>query len=244
MATAVRVRVHVHRIVTHFGYRRRAVQHHVFAVAGRRVERARHALDVGHRMSDHVLRHFQTEAVPRFKQTAIALLLRFHQALAYRAVGGLAEIAAFRVLQMRTARQQRDSHIGDRRAGEHAQMLAFLEMLHDEALPVAVEHVLAAHGGVCHSRALRQRFEQHMRFGVVTQRLEMADAFDRRGDRLLVQDAARSERDVQAETVLSLMQLSMTKLRLNLKHINVSSFLKKLTLLNWKKLFLMKLVQL
>lgn len=79
-------------------------------------------------------------------------------------------------------------------------MLAFLEMLHDEALPVAVEHVLAAHGGVCHARALRQRFEQHMRFGVVSQRLEMADAFDRNGDRLLVQDAARSERDVQAET--------------------------------------------
>ena len=153
-------------------------------------------------MSDHVLRHFQTEAVPRFKQTAIALLLRFHQALAHRTVGGLAEIAAFRVLQMRTARQQRDSHIGDRRAGEHAQMLAFLEMLHDEALPVAVEHVLAAHGGVCHARALRQRFEQHMRFGVVSQRLEMADAFDRSGDRLLVQDAARSERDVQAETVV------------------------------------------
>ena len=41
-----------------------------------------------------------------------------------------------------------------------------------------------------------------------------------------------------------LMQLFTTKLRLNLKHINVSSFLKKLTLLHWKKLFLMKLVQL
>lgn len=41
-----------------------------------------------------------------------------------------------------------------------------------------------------------------MRFGVVSQRLEMADAFNRRDDRLLVQDAARSERDVQAETVV------------------------------------------
>ena len=49
---------------------------------------------------------------------------------------------------------------------------------------------------------------------------------------------------VVAVSYTHLMQLSMTKLRLNLKHINVSSFLKKLTLLNWKKLFLMKLVQL
>ena len=65
-------------------------------------------------MSDHVLRHFQTEAVPRFKQTAIALLLRFHQALAYRAVGGLAEIAAFRVLQMRAARDKCELHIRQR----------------------------------------------------------------------------------------------------------------------------------
>ena len=41
-----------------------------------------------------------------------------------------------------------------------------------------------------------------MHLGIVPQRLIMPHALDRRGDRLLVQDAARSERDVQAETVV------------------------------------------
>ena len=143
-ATAVRVGVDVHRVVAHLGDRAFARQHRVGVEtafrrsAGTRQpvgcivlhrKRAAHALDVGHRPADHVLRHLQAEPVPRFQHAAVpgagvhrlmhafGRLRRigmafhagaqFHQPLADCAVGGLAEVAAFGVLQMRAAGDQR-----------------------------------------------------------------------------------------------------------------------------------------
>ena len=119
-------------------------------------------------MTDHVLRYFQTEAIPRFQQTAIALLFRFHQTLPDRTICGLTEITALRMFQMRTADQQRNPHIGDRRAGKHTQMFTFLTMLQNQSLPVTVKHVLAAHGRIPHATSSRQRLKQHMGLRIVT----------------------------------------------------------------------------
>ena len=119
-------------------------------------------------MTDHVLRYFQTEAIPRFQQTAIALLFRFHQTLPDRTICGLTEITALRMFQMRTADQQLNPHIGDRRAGKHTQMFTFLTMLQNQSLPVTVKHVLAAHGRIPHATSSRQRLKQHMGLRIVT----------------------------------------------------------------------------
>ena len=54
MPTPMRVGVDVHRIVTHLRNRRLTFKHHVFAVTVRRVERAAHTLNIGHRMADHI----------------------------------------------------------------------------------------------------------------------------------------------------------------------------------------------
>ncbi len=153
-------------------------------------------------MADHVLRNLQPEAIPRLQQAAIALLAQLHQPLSNRTIRGLAEITALRVLEMRAPRQQRDLDVGDRRAREHAQMLAFPEMLHDQPLPIAVEHILAAYGRIPHAAALGKRLQQHVGLRIVPQRLEMPHALDRRGDRLLIQDASRTERHVKPEPVV------------------------------------------
>lgn len=72
---------------------------------------------------------------------------RLHEPLTHRAVCRLPEIAAFGVLQVSAPADERQPHVGDRRADEHARMLGLLQMLHDEPLPIAVELVFAHIGG-------------------------------------------------------------------------------------------------
>ncbi len=120
-------------------------------------------------------------------------LARLHESLPHRAVGRLPEIAAFGVLQVATPADERQPHVGDRRAGEHARMLGLLQMLHDEPLPIAVELVFAHIGGELQATPPRKRLEQHMYFRVMAQWFEMPYAFDGRGDRLRVQDRPWAE---------------------------------------------------
>ena len=61
------VLIHFHRIVTHFRNRRFTFNHCVATVGGRRIERARHALNITHRPADHIGGHFKTESIPRLK---------------------------------------------------------------------------------------------------------------------------------------------------------------------------------
>lgn len=69
----------------------------------------------------------------------------------------------------------------------------------DQALPVAVEHVLAAGGVKRQARAALGRLEQQVHLGIVTQGLKMAHALDRRRDRLLIEDAAGIDLHVHVE---------------------------------------------
>ena len=66
------------------------------------------------------------------------------QALAHGAVGGLAEVAALGVLEVRAPGCQRDFDIGQRRAGQHARVGALGQVGQDQPLPAAVQRVGAA----------------------------------------------------------------------------------------------------
>ncbi len=120
-------------------------------------------------------------------------LARLHESLPHRAIGRLPEIAAFGVLQVAAPADERQPHVGDWRADEHARMLGLLQMLHDEPLPIAVELVFAHIRGELQSAPPRKRLKQHVRFRVMAQRLKVAHAFDGRGDCLRVQDRPRAE---------------------------------------------------
>ena len=100
---------------------------------------------------------------------------------------------------MRTPGEQRDLHVRQRCAGEHAAVALFGQMREDQALPVPVEHVLAAGGIKRQPRAALGGLEQQVHLGIVAQRLEMSHALDRCRDRLLIQDAAGIDLHVHIE---------------------------------------------
>ena len=86
-------------IVLHGRHRRRAGEHRLLPHHLGRVEGGAHLLQVRHGSSHISLGQLQSEVVPGLQKHALGL----HQALAHRAVGGLAEVAALGVLQMRLA---------------------------------------------------------------------------------------------------------------------------------------------
>ena len=100
---------------------------------------------------------------------------------------------------MRTPGEQRDLHVRQRCAGEHAAVALFGQMREDQALPVPVEHVLAAGGVKRQPRAALGGLEQQVHLGIVAQRLEMSHALDRCRDRLLIQDTAGIDLHVHVE---------------------------------------------
>ena len=114
--------------------------------------------------------HLQPEGVPGLQQDT----LRRHQALAHRPVGGLAEIAAFGVLQMGPAGGEGDAHIGDRGAGEDPQVGLLLEVGENQSLPVPVQAVLGADAAEHKAAAPLPRLQQQPHLGVVAEGLVVA----------------------------------------------------------------------
>ena len=186
---------HLHGVAAHGSNRRKTGEDGRFLPAFRRVKTALHALDIAHGTADVLGRHFQPESIPRLQQLAFG----HHQALPHSAVGRLPEVAALGVLEVCSARDEGDLHIGQRRTGQHAEMLFFLQMGQHKALPVLVQHLFPAVGGKLHPAAAGQRFQLQMHLGIMAQRLVVAHALHGFGDGLLVQDAAGAELHVQAE---------------------------------------------
>ena len=160
-----------------------------------RGKRAAHEAHIADRAADLLGRHLDTKGIVRLKQNALGL----HEPLPHGAPRRLPEIAALGVLDMRTPGEQRDLYIRQRRAGEHAAVALFGQMREDQALPVPVEHVLAAGGIKRQPRAALGGLEQQVHLGIVAQRLEMSHALDRCRDRLLIQDAAGIDLHVHIE---------------------------------------------
>ena len=182
-------------IIAHRGHRRAAGEHSHVAVRLRRGKRAGHEPHVADRAADLLSRDLDAKGVVRLEQDAF----RLHESLPHGAPRRLAEVAALRVLDVRAAGQQCDLHIRQRCAGEHAAVALLGQMREDQALPVPVEHVLAAGGVKRQARAALGRLEQQVHLGIVAQRLKMAHALDRRRDRLLIEDAAGIDLHVHVE---------------------------------------------
>ena len=100
-----------------------------------------HPLKIRHCPPEHARRQLQPERVPRLQQHRLCLA----QSLPHRAVGRLPEIAAFCMLQMRLAGNQRDAKICDGASGQDARLHRLLQMREDEPLPAARQHIFAAH---------------------------------------------------------------------------------------------------
>ena len=139
--------------------------------------------------------------VPRLQQHRRAGLTRLHEPLANRAVRGLAKIAALGVFGMRAAARERNAHIGDGRAGQHAQVVALHGVGECQTLPVKIELVGRGHGAKLHARARRQRLQTQMHLGIVAQWLKVAHALDRLRNSLLIENAAGLKLDRKAKTI-------------------------------------------
>ena len=124
-------------VVAHGGNRRCSGQNRAVSTLLGRLERAVHSLNVGHGASDALVRQLQPEDVIRLEQQAF----RAHQAVADGAVGRLAEVTAFRVLDVCAACKDGYLHIRDGCTGQHAQERFFRQMREDQSLPVQVEHI-------------------------------------------------------------------------------------------------------
>ena len=139
--------------------------------------------------------------VPRLQQRVCADLARLHKTLANRAIRGLAKIAALGVFGMRAAARERNAHIGDGRARQHAQVVALHSVGECQTLPVKIELVGRGHGAKLHTRTRRQRLQAQMHLGIVTQRLKVAHALDRPRNSLLIENAAGLKRNRKAKAI-------------------------------------------
>ncbi|CAN3986437.1 DUF3847 domain-containing protein, partial [Dysosmobacter welbionis] len=97
--------------------------------------------------------------------------LRLHQPLAHRPIGGLAEVAALRVLHVGPARRQGDLHIRNGGAGQHPQVLLLRQMGQDQPLPTALQLVLRAGRPELQAAAPLPGLQQQMDLCIVAQGL-------------------------------------------------------------------------
>ena len=185
-AQAVGVGGHLPGIAAAGGHRQPPGQAGGVAQGLRRVEGAAHPLHVGHGPANAVGGQFQREIIPGFQQLHGALCLGGAQPLAHGTVGGLAEIPALGVFQVGAARRQRDLYVGQRCAGQHAGVGTLGQVGQHQPLPVFRQGIRRAVGGQLYTAAPGARFQQQVHFGIMAQRLIMADALHRCGDRFLI----------------------------------------------------------
>ena len=119
------------------------------------------------------------------------------------------------MLEVCPARDEGNFHIRQRRTGQHAHMLLFFQVGQHKALPVLVQHFLAAVGGKLQPAAPGQGFQQQMHLGVVAQGFVVAHALHGLGDGLLIKDAPGAELHVQPE---ALGQQAAQHFQLHLAH--------------------------
>ncbi len=107
----------------------------------------------------------------------------------------MSEVAALGVLGVRAPGAQRDPHVGQRRAREHAHVVALHRVREDEPLPVPVELVFRAARAKDDAAPPRPGLHEQVGLRVVAQRLEVADAHRGRAERLFVENPRRAEVD-------------------------------------------------
>ena len=185
-------------VVDGFGHRDFAADHSLALSGGACVqsELRRHAVEVGEGPSCAGLGHLQRELVPGLQKDRTGV----HETVPDRPVGCLAEIAAFRVLEMGLPVGHRDLHVGDRRSGEHSQVLLLLQMSEDQPLPVGGKTVGGDLALEDQSAARFAGREDQVDLRVVAQGFKVADALHGVGDGLAVGDASAVKTDLHVET--------------------------------------------
>ena len=156
-----------------------------------------HPLDIVQRPSRRFRRNFQTERIDRLQQNGFC----FFQSLPHRTVRRLAEVAALGVLNVRTALDQRDFHIGNLRPGQHAGMLPLQQMCEDQTLPVTVQHVLTACSKKLQTASRFSGFQKQVYFCIMTQRFKMAYTFYRLCDCFFIYDISCAKLYCYVETL-------------------------------------------
>ena len=202
---------HLAPVVPHLGHRQGPGEHRRLPSHLGALKLSAHALHIGHGPAHALPRHLQAEGIPGLQQDG----LPHHQTLADGPVGGLTEVASLGMLQVALAGEQGQLQIGDGRPGEHPHMLALHQVCENEPLPVAVQHVLGAHGVNLQPRPPLQRLQEQVHLGVVAQGLKVPHTFHRLGQGLQVDDAAGAEGDIQVETAA---QLPLQHLPVHLAH--------------------------
>ena len=197
-AGALGVGANLLHVVDGFGHRYFAADHSLALSGGTCVqsELRRHAVEVGEGPSGAGLGHLQREFIPGLQQDATGI----HETVPDRPVGGLAEIAAFRVLEMGFPVCHRDLHVGDGGSGEHAQVLLLLQVGEDQPLPVCGQTVRGNLALEDQSAARLAGREDQVDLRVVAQGFKVADAFHGVGDGLAVGDASAVKTDLHVET--------------------------------------------
>ena len=127
----------------------------------------------------------------------------------------MAEVAALGMLEVGTPRRQRDFYIGQRCANQNTRVGALSQMGQNQPLPVFGQRVGRAIRRQLHTAAPRTGLQQEVYLGIVAQRFIMADALHRRGQRLLIKDAALAEGHRQPE---ALLQDILQNFQLHLAH--------------------------
>ena len=186
---------HLPGVVPQSGHRHGTSEHSLLPRRLRRRQLRPHLLEVRHGPAYLRCGQLQAEVVPGLQQDA----LRLHQPLAHRPIGGLAEVAALRVLHVGPARRQGDLHIRNGGAGQHPQVLLLRQMGQDQPLPTALQLVLRAGRPELQAAAPLPGLQQQMDLCIVAQGLKVADALYWGGDGLPITDGAGAEGHLQAE---------------------------------------------
>ena len=201
MSATARVGSHLQRVILHLGCRHATHKLRPVSRHRRRLVLGTHARGIRERPAHALPRHLELKVVPRLQQHVCADLTRLHQTLANRAIRGLAKIAALGVFGMRAAARERNAHIGDGRARQHAQVVALHSVGECQTLPVKIELVGRGHGAKLHARTRWQRLQAQMHLGIVAQRLKVAHALDRPRNSLLIENAAGLKRNRKAKAI-------------------------------------------
>ena len=157
-----------------------------------------HRAKIRHRAAEVLMGHRENKGIIRLQDCTLG----HHETLADRAVGGLPEVAALRVLEVRAAGNQRNFHIRKRRPGQHARMLRLEDVREDKPLPVEIQVILAHGCRDSHAAPGAAGLKQQVYLRVMPERLKMPDAFHSLCHRFFVNDTSLARLRSHTEALL------------------------------------------
>ena len=156
-------------------------------------------------------RNLKNIVVVRLKQNALCM----SETVSHSTVRSLPEIPAFSMFKMGTSRNKSYLHICYRRSGKNTCMCLFIQMSHNQSLPVFIKNLFST---VCFkhkSASLFTRFKQQMYFSIMPEWLIMADTLNRSSNSFLVRNISMDKFNIHME---SLQHKCFDNIKLHLTH--------------------------